>query len=317
VHSEDRHLLEGTIDSQDRDRGTLSAEFRITLPTGQNKWMTAKSHTKRGSKGDISDVSGTFRDITALKDAEAQNALQGIGLAHLMRVAQAGELSGGLAHELTQPLTAILANAQAMQTMLQAKSPDMAEIASVLDDIVEEDNRAGDVIHRLRAFLKNGKSGFNAIDINELVASTLKLLRNELTNHNIKIELVLPAEPPMVSGDLVQLQQVLVNLAMNAVDAVNQIRTYRRCIVVRVDRINDGELEISVKDNGTGLKAFDQQRIFEPFFTTKEEGLGLGLYICSMILKRHGGSLSLVGEPTGGATARFRLPLIVGKGHVS
>ena len=316
VHTDERQLVEMMMVSATSGLDANSAEFRISLPTGQSKWVLGKSHVRRRPDGAF-DINGFFRDITALKDSETERELHARELTHLVRVSQVGELSGGLAHELTQPLTAILSNAEAARAMLQAEKPDIAELTNTLDDIIREDTRAGEVIHRLRALLKNGEGHFELIDINELIAATLKLLRSELIARRIKTEIAILNEPTIVSGDPIQLQQVVVNLVMNAIDAVNEVSPYRRHILVKTERVSDTEAEVSVKDNGMGLNGCDQRQVFEPFVTTKDKGLGLGLYISSMIIKRHGGTLSLVSDPQGGATARFLLPVHSVKGHVS
>ncbi len=309
IHGEDRHLFEKIL--QPAVHGTsTSCEFRISLPTGETRWIRAQSCVHRGATEGTDEISGFFRDITAGKEAEAASELQARELAHLGRVSQIGELSGGLAHELTQPLTSILANAEAMKAMLMSGAPDLAaEAANILDDIISEDKRAGDVIHRLRALLKVGDGCFELVDINELLTDTLKLLRGELISHHIRTEVILLKGPVLVSGDPIQLQQVIINLVLNAIDALNNTSLIRRHIVVRTEKLNDNEIQVTVMDNGTGLGPSGQLHAFEPFYTTKEKGLGLGLAICSGIIKRHRGALTLVNNSAGGATAQFRLSL--------
>jgi C4-dicarboxylate-specific signal transduction histidine kinase len=201
--------------------------------------------------------------------------------------------------------------------MLKSEKPDLAEIANALDDIVQEDNRAGDVIARVRALLRTGEASVELIDINELVRDALQLVRTELTSRHIKIEIVLPEEAATVSADPIQLQQVVVNLVMNAIDAVSNVSRHRRHVLVKTECLSDDMIEVTVRDNGTGLDISAHRQVFEPFFTTKERGLGLGLYISSMIIKRHGGSTSIDGNLDGGATACFRLPIHRVKGRVS
>jgi signal transduction histidine kinase len=317
VHADDRRLVEEIMTSDTYNLDAPSSEFRVAASKDKIKWMLANSHARSRSNGDVPEISGFFRDITAFKNAEAERELQSNELAHLMRVSQVGELSGGLAHELTQPLTSILANAEAAREMLKSEKPDFAEIANALDDIVQEDNRAGDVISRLRALLKTGETSVALIDINELVKAALQLLRNELTSRHIKTEIALLNKAVIVSGDPVQLQQVVVNLVMNAIDAVSNVSRHRRHILVKTECLNDDMVDVTVRDNGTGLDIPAHRQVFEPFFTTKERGLGLGLYISSMIIKRYGGSMSLDGNSDGGATACFRLPIYRVKGRVS
>jgi signal transduction histidine kinase len=309
VHPDDRHIANEAIAARTLD--VLPTEFRIIQPDGSIKWILARSNSSNASSATTN--SGTLSDITARKTAETEAELQRRELAHLMRVSQVSELSSGLAHELTQPLTAILSNAQAARSMLAAKPLDLTEISEILNDIIQEDHRAGEVIHRLRSFLKNGKDAFEIVDLNELLSSTLRLLRSEIISRRIKADFVRTSYPAFVSGDPVQLQQVLLNLVMNSIDSVNHMARLRRIILLKIENLTTNELEVSVADRGTGISQVDQDRLFEPFFTTKERGLGLGLSICSTIIKRHGGTLTLRNNPSGGATARFRLPQLPAK----
>jgi signal transduction histidine kinase/integral membrane sensor domain MASE1 len=305
VHSDDRALVADTIVGV-RDIET-PLEFRIIKPNGQVKWLQAKRSINRNTVGAVVNTSGVFTDITIRKAAEAEAELQRRELAHLMRVSQVGALSGGLAHELTQPLTAILANAQAARTMLLAKAPKLDDIASSLDDIISEDLRAGEVIQRLRTLLKNGKAEVEAVDIQDLINSTLRLLNNELVSRSVKTKVMTPSGVSFVEGDPVQLQQVLLNLVMNALESMMKTDARRRLLTLASQRVDD-QIEVKVIDRGTGIDVEAKAALFNAFFTTKESGLGLGLSICSTIIERHGGSLSLSNNADGGATARFCLP---------
>jgi PAS domain S-box-containing protein len=307
IHPDDRAVV-ADITAANPNNNTPPIEFRISMPNGQTRWMVARA-APRIEDSEIIGTTGVFSDITAQKAAEAEAYLQRRELAHLMRVSQVGELSSGLAHEITQPLTAILANAQAARLMLEGKNPDLDDLAEVLDDIIEEDNRAGEVIGRIRTLLKNGKDKLEAVNLNDLVNLTLRLLHSEMISHRIKVNVVLADDIQAVSGDAVQLQQVLLNLVTNAIDSVNQMSTLRRVVTMRTRMASPDTMEVSVEDRGTGVGPADLDRLFEPFFTTKERGLGLGLSICSTIIKRHGGELSLDNNSDGGATARFVLPV--------
>ena len=186
----------------------------------------------------------------------------------------------------------------------------MGKITEVLDDIVAEDNRASEVIRRLRGLLRKGESKTEAINLNDLVESTLRLLHSELIGRRIKVDVDLDRDLPRTSGDPVQLQQVLLNLLMNAMDAINAAAPAQR--VITVGRVSGrGAIEAFVSDRGQGIAAEERGRIFQPFFTTKHHGLGLGLAICSTIMKTHGGKLDISNNTDGGATASFRLPAIV------
>lgn len=248
------------------------------------------------------------RAEAARKAAEEDAETRRREVAHISRVLILGELSGAIAHELNQPLTAILANAQAAQMMLARDTPDIDEALLALEDIVEDDNRAGQVIQRLRGMLKNDKGRWELVDVNEIVRSTHNLVRSELVTRRIDtgLELDTPLDP--VRGDSVQLQQVVLNLVVNAMDALAARDAGERRLVVRTRALEPARVELTVTDNGPGITAALEGRMFQPFFTTKPQGLGLGLSICSTILTTHGGALTLAGGEAGGAVATVILP---------
>jgi signal transduction histidine kinase len=248
------------------------------------------------------------RTEAALKESELQSKTQRREIAHMSRVLILGELTGAIAHELNQPLTAILANAEAALMLLDRKAPDIEEAIAALSDIVENDNRASKVIQRLRGLLKKDEGKWELIDVNDVVRSTQVLVHSELINRAIKTKVELADEISPVSGDPIQLQQVTLNLMMNAMDAVALVEPAKREITVRTRVAENGSVEVAVSDNGSGIPPSDQSRLFQPFFTTKAHGLGLGLSICSKILASHGGKLSLVDKEEGGALASFNLP---------
>jgi C4-dicarboxylate-specific signal transduction histidine kinase len=225
-----------------------------------------------------------------------------------MRVSQLGELSGGLAHELTQPLTAILANAQAARIMLASDPSNVAVLETVLDEIIREDQRAGEVIKRLRSLLRKQDTALEEVDVGELCNSVLTLLHAEAIGRRMTIKLATRSKLPHILGDQIQLQQIILNLVMNAMESEERTETSRRVVSLRSRLVGDS-IEISVEDDGAGISLAHSAKLFEPFFTTKERGLGLGLSICSAIVRRHGGTLALENNVTGGATAYLRLPL--------
>jgi len=235
-------------------------------------------------------------------------------LIHLSRVAMLGELSGSLAHELNQPLTAILSNAQAAQRFLERDVVDMVEVRHILRDIVSEDQRAGEVIRRLRLLLTKGEIQHQALDINEVTLDVIRLMRSDLINHRVTVNTDLAPALPLIRADRIQMQQVLLNLMTNACDAMQAVDPAgnSREILVRSCRAGDGTVQISVRDRGPGIPAGQLTRIFEPFVTTKEKGMGMGLSVCRAIITAHGGRLWAANNADRGACVQFALPAIPG-----
>ncbi len=222
-----------------------------------------------------------------------------------------GELSGAITHELNQPLTAILSNAQAAEEILGRSPSDLTEIPGILEDIGREAARASEVIERLRRLMKKSESKRETVDFNALITATLTLLRSETIQRKITVETNLAEELPSVSGDPIQLQQVLLNLIMNACEAMNAVPPERSVVVIST-RATAAGIESVIADRGPGLSTEDEKRIFEPFFTTKKHGLGLGLSICTTIIAAHGGRLTLTNNSAGGAMTVICLPKQVG-----
>ena len=246
------------------------------------------------------------RDIVASARIEREAREQRVQLTHLSRVAMLGELSGGIAHELNQPLTAILSNAQAAQHLLAKQNGTPEMLAEILQDIVAADQRAGEVIQRLRALFRRGETQFGEVEINTLVGEVLDIMRSDFITRGITAERQLEPGLPPVNGDRIELQQVLLNLVVNACEAMSAADTRR--LLVRTRRTNGG-VESSVSDSGPGLTAEQHERMFEPFYTTKPQGLGLGLSISRAIVRAHDGQLWGETRP-GGATFSIRLPTL-------
>lgn len=232
-------------------------------------------------------------------------------LAHLSRVTLLGELSGSLAHELNQPLTAILSNAQAAQRMMASSSFDPDEIREVLGDIVDQDKRAGEVIHRLRRLLKRGEVETAPLSFNELAADSLRLVERELANRDIQVRTDFDRGLPWTMGDRVQLQQVLLNLIMNSADAMAGVPPDRRVLTICSSADTD-RVVVRVTDTGTGISPGSEAKLFEPFYTTKSSGMGLGLSVCRTIVRSHGGEIWAESSETAGATLAFTLPAVKG-----
>jgi C4-dicarboxylate-specific signal transduction histidine kinase len=229
-------------------------------------------------------------------------------LAQLSRVAVLGELSGSLAHELNQPLTAILTNAQAAQRFLAQDRADLKDIREILSDIVADDQRAAGIIQRLRELFQRGETQRQPIDVNELVRDALRLVQNELTANSIDVGTEPAAHLRPASGDRVQLQQMLVNLITNACHAMDEVPASSRRLVIRTGFADGEGVRVTVADSGPGIPPDCLARIFEPFFTTRREGMGLGLTVCRTIIRVHRGTLWAENNADGGASFHFVLP---------
>ena len=263
-------------------------------------------HTSKGLL-----VLASIVDITERKLAELEAARQRHDLAHLARVTALGELSSSLAHELTHPLTAILSNAQAAQRFLADDNVDLDEVREILNDIVTQDQRAGDVIHSLRLMLKKGElqEHCDDVDLNEVILDVVNLMRSDLINRNVTLDTDLAQKLPAITGDRVQLQQVLLNLALNGCEAMADYNSSERRLVI-ASQWENGAVRVSVADRGSGIPEEKMQQVFERFFTTKKEGMGLGLSVCRTIIDAHRGKIWATNDAGCGATFHFSLPIV-------
>jgi two-component system sensor kinase FixL len=248
-------------------------------------------------------------DVTERKRSESELRRNREELAHLTRITTLGELATSLAHEVNQPLTAILSNAQAAQRFLSKKSPDIEEVREILHDIVQDSNRAGDVIRRMRALVKKEDLEFGSLDLSSTIREILMLVQSDAALRNVRVVLDVSPDLPQVRGDRIQLQQVLLNLLLNAFDAMKDCPADEREVLLRAEPDGAGLVRTSVSDFGTGLTSDKLDRIFQPFFSTKRDGLGVGLSISRSIIEAHGGKLWAENNNGRGATFCFTVPI--------
>jgi two-component system sensor kinase FixL len=253
-------------------------------------------------------------DVTERKRKDRELSLQRKELAHLSRATVLGELSGSLAHELNQPLASILSNAQAAHRLLAARNVDTAELREILEDIVREDRRAGDVIRRLRSLLTKGEVQAQPLDLNDLVVDVVKLLHADLISHSVEASVELQPGLPRVKADKIQIQQVLINLIVNASDAMGATEIHGRRLLVRTESLDGAGAHVVVKDTGHGIPADQIEHIFEPFVTSKKHGMGMGLAVCRSIISAHGGTIWAARNDDGGASLHFTIPAMAGQG---
>ena len=255
---------------------------------------------------------GVSTDITAVIRAEqAEQALRKAQaeLAHVTRVTTLGELTASIAHEINQPLAALITNAEACMSWLGRSPPDLAAARRSVEWIVEDANRTSEVIRRVRALAKKTDTDKAQLDINELVREAMALVQRELSRHEVSLRMELAPGLPAIYGDRVQLQQVIINLVMNAIEAMQSVTDRPRRLAIRSGRDDLGRVFLTVADCGAGVSEADAERIFTPFFTTKSGGMGMGLAICRSIVEAHAGRLSTFPNEEGGATFQFVLPL--------
>jgi two-component system sensor kinase FixL len=309
VHPEDRQLVRQLSEDALRTGREIENQYRVLLHDGTVRWVTRLGRVEFGADGKPLRERGILMDITERKQAELEAARQHHDLAHLARVTTLGELSSSLAHELTHPITAILSNAQAAQRFLDGDDVDLKEVREILNDIVTEDQRAGEVIHRLRSLLKKGEPQKHCdVNLNEVVQDVLKLVRNDLINQHVTADTDLAQNLPSIIGDRVQLQQVLLNLVLNACDAMTNHDSSERQLLI-ASKLENGTVQVSVTDRGCGIPEKKREQVFERFFTTKKEGMGLGLSVCRTIIDAHRGKIWATNHADRGATFHFSVPI--------
>jgi PAS domain S-box-containing protein len=292
--------------------GRYQAEYRLMLPDGATRWISSQGRAEFDATGQPVLIRGTARDVTARKQAEQEAQLLRQEIAHAGRVSMMGQLASGLAHEINQPLASILRNAEAAELFLQHPSPDLDEIRAILSDIRSDDERAGHVIDRMRGLLKRGTIDTGRLDVRALVGDVAALVRIDAATRQVNLEVDVPADLPHVRGDRVQIQQVLLNLIFNGMDALHETRPEDRRVSVtaRADVASGAPIiEIAVGDAGHGIPADKLARIFDPFFTTKPNGMGIGLAVSRTIVEAHSGRLWAENRSGGGAAFRFTLPI--------
>ena len=241
-----------------------------------------------------------------LAEGEAKRRLS--ELAHVNRFSTAGELTASIAHEMNQPLGSILANVEALQLMLKSPAPDLNEMHEIADDIRRDDVRASEVIHRLRSLLKKTPFEQKPVDLNEIVRETVALLSSQVAARQVDVSTAIGPPSLPISGDQVQLQQVIVNLMVNAMDAMSNIPASGRQLAIWTS-LCDEFAEVAIADAGPGIPPDRLNDVFEPFFTTKAHGMGMGLSIARTIVAAHNGTISAHNQAKGGALFRIRLPL--------
>ncbi len=310
IHPDDQERIREAVSHAMESDGNLQAEFRIVSPDGDIRWLSVCGQAEYGINGKPLLLRGVSRDITESKYAEVELQNHRNELAHIARVTSLGQLSSALAHEINQPLGAILRNAEAAELFLKQTPPDLEELQAILTDIRNDEQRAVSVIERMRLLLKRRELQLEALAVNELISEVAKLLNSEIQTRHASLRIDIAGELPKVYGDRVHLQQVILNLLLNSLDALNGKSEQQRQIVIRASQTTDGMVEFVVVDHGTGVAPEQLPHLFEPFYTTKKNGMGVGLAISKTIVEMHGGKIMAKNNPDGGATVRFTLRVV-------
>ena len=314
LHPDDREEIERTMAAAVECGGRYDVEYRVDLPDGRIRWIASHGRIETDAKGRPLRMLGVSRDCTERRDAELETQRLRQEIAHVGRVSMMGQLASALAHEINQPLGAILRNAEAAELFLRHESPDLDEIRAILADIRRDDQRAATVIGRMRSLLKRHDLAVRPVEVDELFGEVGSLLRGDAAARQVKLELLAPHDLPPVLGDRVHLQQVLVNLILNGMDALNGAAVEDRRVSVAAQLAAGQMIEIAVSDSGPGIPTGKIASVFEPFFTTKLSGMGMGLPISQNIIEIHGGRLWAENDATGGgAVFRFTLPITNGR----
>ena len=309
VHPEDRAKWQAAIDRAIGEKSSYEVEFRILLPDGTVKYVHTVGHPVLNASGDLMEFVGSAMDITERKRAEEERETlrqAQADLAHVSRVTTLGELTASLAHEVNQPIAAAVTNANTCLRWLAANPPNVEEARAAAMRIVKDGKRGAEIINRVRLLFKKGTPERELVDVDEVVREMIVLLRGEATRYNISVRTELALNLPQVLGDRVQLQQVLMNLMLNGMDAMKDVEGTRELAIKSRQAEND-EVVVTVSDTGVGLPAQQADQIFQPFFTTKPHGTGMGLRISRSIVESHGGRLWATSNSPRGASFHLTL----------
>ncbi len=310
VHPEDRPAFEQALDQAVHDRSRFQHEYRIVLPDGSVKYLQSVGQPDSPEAGSLEYV-GTVMDMTERRHAEEGLRNAQAELIRVARLTTMGELLASIAHEINQPLAAVSTSGSACLRWLNRDQPDLDAAREAVSRVVRDAHRAGDVIRSLRALTKKSGPQLTKLDIRDAIEEVLALTRSELQQHGIVLHTHLSADDRPVLGDGVQLQQVLLNLIVNGIQAMATVTNRRRELTVSVALVEPDRVQISVEDTGPGLDPAIAPRIFDPFFTTKSDGLGMGLSICRSIIEAHGGQLWASPRALHGTAFHFTIPIAV------
>ena len=307
THPEDVERVRQFIEGQPRDGKDYDLEHRLLMPDGSVKYLHVVAHPLRAGAGERAFV-GAVMDVTAAKRAEEAVQEAQAALAHVTRMATLGELTAWITHEVNQPLTGIVTNGAACLRWLDKAPPALDEARRSVEDMISDARRASEVIHSIRALSKKTDAEKVPLDINDVIREASRLVQREAITHGASLRLELAPELPSILGDRVQLQQVIINLVINAIQAMASVTDRPRTLLIRSQQSEDGRVLVAVRDSGTGIEAKSVNKLFKAFFTTKPSGMGMGLSICRTIIEAHSGQVSAANNSGPGATFQLILP---------
>jgi PAS domain S-box-containing protein len=308
VHPDDRQLVRQEVDRVAEGNHDLDIELRLLMPNGRVKDLHVRSHRVEGESGD-EEVVGAVMDITATKDAQRELHAAQAELAHVNRVTTMGQLAASIAHEIKQPITAVVTNASAGLLWLAAQPPELGEVRDAFDRVIDAGNRAGQVIGQVRALIKKDPPAKDDLDLNEAILEVIALTHGEMVKNGVSLHTQLAAGLPLVQGDRVQMRQVILNLIINAVEAMSGVSKRPRELLISSRKDASSGVLVAVQDSGPGLNPKSFDRLFDAFYTTKPGGMGMGLSICRSIVEAHGGRIWASRTAGPGATVQFTLPV--------
>jgi PAS domain S-box-containing protein len=307
THPEGVERVQQLIDRAPSDGRDWDLEHRLLMPDGSVKYLHVVAHALRDEAGELAFV-GAVMDVTAAKRAEEAVHEAQAELAHVTRMTTLGELTASIAHEVNQPLTGIVINGAACLRWLGQEMPALDEARSSVEDMISDARRASEVIHRIRALSKKTEPEKAPLDINDVIHDVVRLVQREALAHGASLRLELAPTLPSVLGDRVQLQQVIINLVINGIQAMASVTDRPRKLLIRSQQHEAGHVLVAVADSGIGIEAKNVNKLFTAFFTTKPSGMGMGLSICRSIIEAHGGQVLAANNPGPGATFQFTLP---------
>jgi len=315
THQDDREATQKLIeDMRNGKRQDLPTEKRYRRKDNKVIWVRVSAARAFDSSSSLQGIPAIIEDITERKSAEVAWHDARDALSRATRLTIMGELSASIAHEVNQPLAAIITNGQACERFLAFSPPDLDEVKDAVGEIVRDGRRASEVLKRVRAMSKNTAPERGQVDVNHAIAEVLALTRDELQRHRVAVQTDLRSKVPTIMADRVQLQQVVLNLVMNGIDAMRAVTDRPRILTVRSQLNDQGNIVVNVADSGVGLDPANRDRIFESFFTTKPEGMGMGLAISNTIIEAHHGRLWAESGSPFGTVFGFTLPLAAGVG---